>query len=85
MPQRGMGAHRMNMPMRSGPDFTPGWSLMTRTEREEHRKQMREMKTHAECMSYMEQHHTQMTERAKEKGVKAPGPARRDACAGLKP
>ena len=68
-----------------GSDVTPGWSLMTWTERNEHRKKMRSMKTYDECKTYLDGHHQKMAERAKEKG-KTPLPEpKRDACAGLKP
>ncbi|MDO8447375.1 MAG: hypothetical protein Q7T10_01040 [Rhodoferax sp.] len=68
-----------------GTDFTPGWTLMTRAERNEHRARMRSMTTYEECKAYLDQHHEQMAARAKEKGGKALAQPRRDACAGLKP
>ena len=68
----------------SGADDTPGWSMMTRTERNAHRDQMRAMKTYDECTAYMAQHHEQMVARAKEKGGQALAAPRRDACARLK-
>jgi hypothetical protein len=70
--------------MRFGPSNTSGWALMTRQERIEHQSQIRSMKTYEECKAYVEQHHTQMVERAKEKGRAAPAQARSDACAWLK-
>jgi len=70
---------------RWGSEVTPGWALMTSTERNEHRERMRSMKTHEECKAYMEQHHEQMAARAKERGGKVLAPPRRDACSGLKP
>lgn len=69
----------------SGTDFTPGWSLMTRAERNEHRVHMRSMKTYEECKAYLDEHHEQMAARAKEKGGKALSKPRRDACAVVKP
>ncbi len=68
----------------AGADDTPGWSMMTRTERNTHRDQMRAMKTYDECTAYMAQHHEQMMARAKEKGGKPLAAPRRDACASLK-
>ena len=68
-----------------GTDFTPGWSMMTRAERNEHRERMRSMKTYEECKTYIDQHHEQMAARAKEKGGKPLPQPRRDACARLKP
>ena len=70
--------------LRLGPANTSGWALMTVQERTEHRNKVLSMKTFEECKAYMEQHHTQMAERAKEKGRAAPPQARRDACAWLK-
>ena len=65
-------------------DNTPGWALMTQQERNEHRERMRAMKSYEECKTYQEQHHERMAARAKERGGKALGQPRRDACAGLK-
>jgi hypothetical protein len=59
--------------------------MMTPQERNEHHERMRSMKTPEECRAYMEQHREQMAARAKERGGKALGQPRRDACAGLKP
>lgn len=76
----GMGAGMRGM--RGGSDDTPGWGLMSRAERQEHRNQMRSMKTETECRDYLAKHHTQMAARASEKGIPLRGP-QRDACAGL--
>jgi hypothetical protein len=70
--------------MRMGPDNTMGWTLMTRQERIEHQNKINATKTYEECKAYVEQHHAQMTERAKEKGRAAPAQPRRDACASFK-
>jgi len=67
-----------------GSDFTPGWTLMSQQERNEHRDRMRSMKSYEECHAYQAQHHEQMVARAKERGGAAPAQPRRDACAGLK-
>jgi hypothetical protein len=75
----GMGGMRGG---RAGSDDTPGWGLMTRTERQEHRDKMRSMKTETECRDYLAKHHETMAARAKEKNVPLRGP-KRDACAGL--
>jgi hypothetical protein len=69
---------------RHGSDYTPGWSMMSKQERDEHRKRLQEMKTYEECRAYLDQHRTQMEARAKEQGRKALAQARRDACAALK-
>lgn len=70
---------------RTGSDYTAGWALMTRQERNEHRDRLRTMKTYEECHAYQVQHHEQLAARAKERGSKALAQPRRDACAGLKP
>lgn len=69
---------------RWGDDFTPGWSLMSESERKEHQARMSSMTNQADCKAYMEQHHQQMAARAKEKGSTVPAQPRRDGCAGLK-
>jgi hypothetical protein len=66
-----------------GADFTPGWTLMSQTERNDHRDRMRSMKTYEECHAYQNQHHEQMATRAKERGGAVPSQPRHDACAGL--
>ena len=58
---------------------TPGMGLMTPEERRTHRDKMRSMKTAEECQAYMAEHHAQMTERAKAKGITLPAP-RSNAC-----
>lgn len=69
---------------RAGSDYTPGWSMMSKAERDEHRKRLHEMKTYEECRAYLEQHRTQMEARAKEQGRKALSAPKRDACTALK-
>ncbi len=68
----------------AGAEFTPGWSFMTPAERDEHRTQMRSMKTYEECKAYVDKQHEQMAARAKDKGGKPLAQPRRDPCAGLK-
>lgn len=69
---------------RWGSDYTPGWTLMSQQERNEHRDRMRSMKTYEECKSYQDQHHEKMAAQAKERGGKVPAQPRRDACGTLK-
>lgn len=69
---------------RWGADFTSGWSMMTPAERQEHQARMRSMPNYDDCKAYIDQHHQQMAERAKEKGRTVPVQPRRDACAGLR-
>jgi len=76
--QHGMRGWRMNR------DNTPGWSMMSRAERDEHHRTMMAQTDYAQCHATMEQHHAKMTERAKERGQAMPGQPRHDACAGLK-
>ena len=78
----GQGGMMRGPGSRSGQDDTPGWGLMSRAERQEHRNQMRSMKTEAECRDYIARHHETMSARATEKGMPLRGP-KRDACAGL--
>ena len=80
----GMGPGGGRGAARWGSDYTPGWTLMSQQERNEHRDRMRSMKTYEECKSYQDQHHEQMASRAKERGGKALAQPRRDACSGLK-
>jgi hypothetical protein len=70
---------------RWGKDFTPGWAMMSPQERKEHQDKMLAMTNAAECRNYMEQHHTLMAERAKQKGATLPAKPRRDGCTGLQP
>jgi Spy/CpxP family protein refolding chaperone len=73
---------------RGGPRFndrtTPGWSLMTATERKEHQEKMRGFKDYDECRGYMEKHHALMVERAKEKGRALRGAGPGPGCDWLK-
>jgi len=77
-PGRGMQGMRMNG------DNTPGWAMMSGSERRAHREKLMGMADYAACHDYMEQHHAQMMERAKERGRPVPAQPRRDACAPLK-
>ncbi len=69
-PGMGMG----NGPMMFGAANTPGWALMTPEEQKAHRGKMNSMTTLSECKAYMAQHHQEMLERAKAKGVELRGP-----------
>jgi len=59
----GKGAAQM------GQTNTPGWSLMTPEERTATQSRMREVKTYEECVQVQDEHRTQMTTRAAEKGI----------------
>jgi hypothetical protein len=72
---------RGRMHFGAGPDFTPGWGMMTPQEREQHRQQMGNAKTPDECRQLRDEHRKLMQERARERGIATmPGP-RHDACA----
>lgn len=77
-PRMGMGPRAM-----AGADFTPGWAMMNRQERDAHRERMRAMQSPDDCRAYLDKHREEMAARAKERGVPMRGP-RRDACAALK-
>lgn len=81
----GMRGGGMGMGGRWGRDYTPGWAMMSREEQQQHREKMRAFQNYEECLTYMEQHHGQMQERAKERGVNMPGKPRRDPCGPLQP
>lgn len=68
---------------RWGRNTTPGWGMMSAAERDEHRRQMGSFTTYEACKTYVDQHRTQMAERAKERGMAMPAAHRRDPCAGL--
>ncbi len=70
---------------RWGRDYTPGWSLMSTEERQQHRDKMGSFTSYDDCKAYMDQHHQQMSARAKEQGRIMPAQPRRDACASLQP
>jgi hypothetical protein len=83
----GMGpasAQKSTPAPRYGTDYTPGWSMMSKEERNAHRKHMHELKTYEDCRAYLERHREQMAPRAREQGRNALAPPRRDACAALK-
>lgn len=67
-----------------GRGVTPGWSMMSQHERDEHRDKMRSMKSWEECKAYQQEHHDHMMARAKERGANPPAQPRRDPCMGLK-
>lgn len=68
----GAGIAQARSPWRATQANTFGWQLMTPEERIEHQTRMRSFKTYEECKAYQEQHHKQMEERAREKGVTLP-------------
>jgi hypothetical protein len=83
-PSGGPGGMGRGMGGRWGADFTAGWSMMTPQERQDHQARMRSMTNYDGCRAYMDQHHQQMVERARQQGRAVPSQSRRDACVGLK-
>lgn len=67
-----------------GSKVTPGWSMMTWSERNHHREKMWSFKTYDDCKAYLDQHHAAMQARALEKGQAPLAQPPRDACARLK-
>jgi len=51
---------------------TYGWQLMTPQERTEHQTKLRSFTEYNACQEYVNEHHKQMEERAKEKGITTP-------------
>lgn len=84
VPQPGKGPGGGPRGGRWGNQYTAGWSLMTPQERAEHQAKMRGMTSYDDCKAYQEQHHQQMAERAKAKGIQSLPQPRRDACINLK-
>lgn len=80
----GYGPQGKRGPMgRWGDDYTPGWSMMSESERAEHRERMRGFTTYEDCRAYMAKQHERMAARATERGGNPPPQPRHDACAGL--
>ena len=75
----GMGMHGSDSAMA---ESTPGWSMMSEKERDEHRSRMHSGMSADDCRRYMEEHHRKMAERAKERGATPPGAMREGMCAG---
>lgn len=79
---RGMQAHRG---MQFDDDNTPGWALMSEAEREAHRAAVTAFSDYDQCRTYVQRHHAEMMERARERGQTLAETPRRDACEALKP
>ncbi|GAM08335.1 hypothetical protein OR1_00606 [Geobacter sp. OR-1] len=62
---------------------TYGWQLMTPEERTEHQTKLRSFTDYNACKEYVDEHHKQMAERAKEKGI-TPPVMRRNPCDKMK-
>jgi hypothetical protein len=85
-PGPGAGPGRMGAgPMmggRWGPGQTPGWSMMSPAERDEHHRRMEQARTYDDCRAVMDEHRARMQQRGGAGGDDRPGP-RSDACEGL--
>nr|WP_297355789.1 hypothetical protein [uncultured Caldimonas sp.] len=68
---------------RWGHGFTSGWSMMTPAERDQHRDRVQSFKSYEECRAYMDEHHQQMLERARNQNLPMPGRPMHDGCQGL--
>jgi hypothetical protein len=66
-------------PWRASEDNTRGWQLMPPEERVEHQARVRSFKTLDECRAYQQEHHRQMEQRARERGLALPSGGR-DIC-----
>lgn len=62
---------------------TYGWQLMSPVERTEHQAKLRSFTEYEACKEYVDGHHKQMEERAREKGVAVPV-MRRNPCDTMK-
>ena len=71
-------------PWRADEDNTRGWDLMTPQERIEHQARVRGFTDYQACQAYRTQHHQEMAERARQRGLGFAGGGR-DFCERLKP
>jgi hypothetical protein len=71
-------------PWRADEDNTRGWDLMSPQERIAHQARVRGFTDYQSCSAYRAQHHQDMAERARQRGLRFGG-GRRDFCDHLKP
>jgi hypothetical protein len=69
----------------AGPNYTPGWQMMTPAERDEHRSRMLNAKTAEECRQIMAEQRQRMQERAAAAGRGPMPQPRRGGCYGWGP
>ena len=67
-------------PAKFGPDYTPGWDMMTDRERDAYRQRMISAPTPAECRRMRDEQLKLAAERARNRGIKDVPNARMDAC-----
>jgi hypothetical protein len=60
-------------PWRADEDNTRGWMLMTPQERIEHQARVRGFTSYEACQAYRAEHHAVIEQRARERGLAAPG------------
>ena len=65
---------------RIGPEYTPGWDMMSDKERSDYRKRMLAAPTRAECRRLRDEQVKTAAERARNRGIKDVPNARLDAC-----
>lgn len=71
-------------PWRASEENIRGWQLMTPEERIEHQRRIRSFTTLEACRRYQDSHHRSIEERARLRGLPAPGGGQ-DFCAHLIP
>lgn len=65
---------------RVGPEYTPGWDMMTDKERIDHRQRMLAAPTPAECRRMRDEQVRMAAERARSRGIKDVPNPRLEAC-----
>lgn len=76
-------AHARQWRWQGNQSNTYGWQLMTPEERADHQTKLRSFTEYTACTDYIAEHHRQMEERAKAKGV-TPPVMRRNPCDTMK-
>jgi hypothetical protein len=65
---------------RYGQIYTPGWTMMSKDERDEYAAAMGQLKNRAECVAFMTKHYELMSRRALQRNLPLPDHARLDLC-----
>lgn len=66
-----------------GKDNVAGWPMMNSAERAEYHRNMTQLKSMAECRTFIDEHQARMEQRARERGVALVVPTT-DVCAQMK-
>lgn len=77
-------AMRRGMHGRWNDRSSPGWSMMSAQERQEHQARLSSFKSYDECKAYLDQHHQDMMARAASQNRPMPAHPPYDACSRLK-